>query len=214
MNQEGMFVIRREWSEGLMGLSLRRVVQGAVLAVALGLCLLMIQGIWKGKKQKDQQQAVTVREPGDAEMKLTDMEYTEMQEGRKFWTLRASEAKYFQSEQKTLLSAVQLIFYLEEGDEIRLESREGSLHAGTKDIELWNAVRVILPRGYKISTERAFYEQQKQSIFSDVMVRLDGPDVLLEGNRWEYRIPEHRAILDGGVRASMSLKPATGKPTK
>ncbi|NLI81741.1 MAG: LPS export ABC transporter periplasmic protein LptC [Deltaproteobacteria bacterium] len=147
-------------------------------------------------------------------MKLTDMEYTEMQEGRKFWTLKASEAKYFQSEQKSLLSSVRLTFYLQEGEEIRLESNEGSLHAGTKNIELWNAVRVMLPRGYRLATERAFYEHGKQSIHSDVKVELDGPDVLLRGNRWEYRIPEHRAILDGGVRASLTLPPSNGKSAR
>lgn len=198
-----------------MNAAFRKLFQGAVLAVALGLSLLLVQGMWKGKRQKDQhQQAVLVSEPADAEMKLTDMEYTEMQEGRKFWTLKASEAKYFQSEQKSLLSSVRLTFYLQEGEEIRLESNEGSLHAGTKNIELWNAVRVMLPRGYRLATERAFYEHGKQSIHSDVKVELDGPDVLLRGNRWEYRIPEHRAILDGGVRASLTLPPSNGKSAR
>ena len=194
--------------------SYRRVFQAGVLAVAVGLSLLLLQGIWKGKKQKEQQQAASVSEPAEAEMKLTDMEYTEMQEGRKSWTLKALEAKYFQSDQKTGLSSVRLTFYLEEGEEVRLESREGTLHAGTKNIELWGTVQVILPRGYLLTTEKARYEHARQVIFSDAMVQLTGPDVTLQGNRWEYRIPEHRAILEGGVRASMVLAPAAKKTAR
>lgn len=184
------------------------------MAVALGLSLFLFQGIWKGKKQKEQQRAASMNEPVEAEMKLTDMEYTEMQQGRKSWTLKALEAKYFQSDKKTALSSVRLTFYLEGGDEIRLESREGTLHAGTKDIELRGTVQAILPRGYLLSTEKALYEHARQVIFSDTMVQFTGPDVTLQGNRWEYRIPEHRAILEGGVRASMVPAPSAKKASK
>lgn len=155
-----------------------------------------------------------MNDPAEAEMKLTDMEYTEMQDGKKSWTLKALEAKYFQSDQKTGLSSVRLTFYLEGGDEIRLESREGTLHAGTKDIELWGMVQAVLPRGYLLSTEKALYDHARRVIFSNTMVQLTGPDVTLQGNRWEYRIPDHRAILEGGVRASMVLAPAAKKASK
>lgn len=192
----------------------RGLFRAGVLAVALGLSLLLLQGIWKGKKQKEQQQAASVSEPVEAEMKLTDMEYTEMREGRKFWTLKALDAKYFQGDQKTGLSSVRLTFYLEGGEEIRLESREGTLHTGTKNIELWGTVQVLLPRGYLLTTEKASYEHARQVIFSDTMVRFTGPDVTVQGNRWEYRIPEHRGVLEGGVRASMVLAPPAKKTVR
>ena len=124
-----------------------KLAQVFVVMIIVALSLVLVAGIWKGKSrpvQQDAQQAC----PPDAEMKLTDMEFTEMQEGKRFWTLCASEAKYFQDQQKTLLQKVHLTLYLEKtGEEIHLDSREGVLHAGSKDIELRGNIHVDTAAG-------------------------------------------------------------------
>ncbi|MBP8644887.1 MAG: LPS export ABC transporter periplasmic protein LptC [Syntrophobacteraceae bacterium] len=190
----------------------RKFTQGVVLLVALGLSAMLLAGIWKGKTQKDHR-IVPVSDASEAEMRLSDMEYTEMQDGKRLWTLKASEAKYYQDQQKTLLTSVHLTLFLEEGDEIRLESREGILYAGTKNIELWNSVHARLPRSYEMMTDRAFYEHERQAVYSETPIRLTGPDVELEGSSWEYRIPQSRAVVNNGVRATLILGPKK-PPTK
>jgi LPS export ABC transporter protein LptC len=184
----------------------RKIARGVVLAIALGLSLVLALGVWKGKTRQGERPAPE-SEATEAEMKLTDMEYTEMQAGRRLWTIKASEAKYFQGEQKTLLKSVLLTFFMEEGDEIRLESQQGMLYAGTKNIELWDSVHVMLPRGYELSTERAFYEHERETISSETLIRISGPDLKLKGGRWQYRIPEHKAVLEGGIEASLAFLP-------
>jgi len=184
----------------------RKLAQGVLLAVALGLGLVLVVGGWKGKTQQEDRAAPT-GEATEAEMKLTDMEYTEMQGGRRLWTIKASEARYFQGEQKTVLKSVLLTFYLNEGDEIHLESQQGILYAGTKNIELWDTVHAMLPQGYEFSTERAFYEHEKAMISSEASIGISGPDLKLRGDRWQYRIPEHRAILEGGIQATFAFLP-------
>ena len=93
-----------------------KLAQFFVIMVIVALSLVLAAGIWKGKSRPVKQVAQQAP-PSDAEMKLKDMEFTEMQEGRKFWTLWASEAKYFQDQQKTLLLAVRLTFYQDKSDE-------------------------------------------------------------------------------------------------
>lgn len=188
----------------------RKFVQGFVLLIALGVTSVLVFGVWRGKTQQERQPAPVV-EATDAEMKLTDMEFTEMQQGKRFWTLWASEAKYFQGQQKTALTSVRLTFYLESGEEIHLESREGVLYAGSKNIELWDSVRATLPRGYELTTERAAYDHQQRLISSDTAIRLTGSDVDVQGTRWRYRIPDRHALIEGGVRASLVFLPAKGK---
>ncbi len=189
----------------------RRFAQSAIMTVALGLTLVLAVGIWRGRVQQEQQKA-QFGDRVEAEMKLTDMEYTEMQEGRRLWTIKASEAKYFQDEQKTHLTLVQLTFFLESGETIQLDSEQGSLYAGTKNIELWGMVKARLPRGYELATERAFYGHQQKALSGDAPIRVSGPDLQLEGARWEYSISEHRAVLDGGTRATMVLGPLKTTP--
>ena len=176
-----------------------------ILAIALTIAFVLFMSTWKAKTQKEQQMAAATEE-NSAEMKLTDMEYTEMQKGRRMWTLRAEEAKYFQEDQKTALTKVRLVFFMEDGQEIHLESQQGVLHAGSKDIELWHAVHAVFPKGYELSTERARYNHEQNLISSDTAILVTGPDLKLESRHWKYLIPERRAFLDGQVQATLAFE--------
>jgi LPS export ABC transporter protein LptC len=180
-----------------------KLAQFFVIMIIVALSLVLVAGIWKGKSrpvQQDAQQAC----PADAEMKLTDMEFTEMQEGKRFWTLCASEAKYFQDQQKTLLQKVHLTLYLEKtGEEISLDSREGVLHAGSKDIELRGNIHVTLPRDYVLTTETAHYTHSSRIVESGDPVHISGPGLELDGDTWKYKIADHVAKVNGKVTASL-----------
>jgi LPS export ABC transporter protein LptC len=188
-------------------MSSKKVAQGLVLAFVLGLTMVLVIGVWKGRNQKELQTVQTTAR-SDAEMRLSDMEYTELQDGKRLWTIRAAEAKYFQEEQKTLLSSVHITFFLASGEEIQLESLNGVLYPETKNIELWGAIHAVLPRGYQLSTERALYDHQKKVISSETPVRLAGPDVQIEGKLWEYRIPENKAVVEGGIQGALVFLPS------
>jgi LPS export ABC transporter protein LptC len=188
----------------------RKVVQGISLAFVLGLTIVLFVGVWKGRNQKDLQGARTA-EKSDAEMRLKDMEYTELQEGKRLWTLKAADAKYFHEEQKTLLESVHVSFFLEGGEEVLLQSQEGALFSGTKNIEVWDSVEVVLPRGYQLFTERAYYDYQKRAISSDTPLRLMGPDLELQGNLWEFHISENKAVVEGGVQGTLAFLPPKTK---
>ena len=180
-----------------------KLAQFFVITIIVALSLILVAGIWKGKSRPVQQEAQQACPP-DAEMKLTDMEFTEMQEGKRFWTLCASEAKYFQDQQQTLLQKVHLILYLEKtGEEILLDSREGVLHAGSKDIELRGDIHVALPREYVLTTETAHYNHSSRIVESDDPVHISGPGLELDGDTWKYGISDHVAKVDGKVTASM-----------
>jgi len=180
-----------------------KFAQFLVIIIIVGLCLVLVAGVWKGKSrpvQQDTQQSC----PTDAEMKLTDMEFTEMQEGKRFWTLCATEAKYFQDQQRTLLEAVHLTFYMDKTDEeIHVRSREGILHAGTKNIELRGDIQAELPREYVVTTDTANYDHSKRIVQSGDPVHISGPGLELDGIGWEYKIADHVAKVNSKVKASL-----------
>jgi len=182
-----------------------KIAQVFVIIVIVALCLILAAGVWRGKSRPVQQE--TQQEcPLEAEMKLTDMEFTEMQEGKRFWTLCATEAKYFQDQQKTLLQAVRLTFYLEKnGEEIHVTSREGILYAGTKDIELRGDVHAMLPREYVMTTETAHYINSTRTVESTDPIHISGPGLELDGIGWKYKITDHLANVGGKIRASLVL---------
>jgi LPS export ABC transporter protein LptC len=188
----------------------KKVVQGLVLALALGLTVMLGFGVWRARTQ-NVAETFPAEELSKAEMKLKDMEYTEMRDGKRLWTLKASEAQYFQDRQQTLLTTVHLTLFLQDG-EVVLQSREGMLYAGSKNIELWDSIQAVFPKGYQLSTHRAHYDHERRLIQSDTHIRLTGPDVDLEGARWEFDLVKSEGIVDGGVQASVVLRLPTDRP--
>jgi LPS export ABC transporter protein LptC len=189
-----------------MAPSSRKLLRILLLLVVLGVSGILVFAVWKGTGRKEQR-LEQVSEPADAEMKLTDMEYIEMQEGKRLWALKASEATYFQAERKTALKAVHLTFFLDDGSEAYLESRDGALYTGTKNIELWNEVRATFPRGYELASDRAHYEHERNVLTSETPIEVKGPEFSLSGQRWEFRIPERTGMVEGNVRARVVFLP-------
>lgn len=181
-----------------------RLFHGLTAIAALVLVGALVFGFWKGESRRRNRAAIVQDDVPASEMKLTDMEYTEVREGRRLWKLNASEARYDSESQKTLLSNVHLILYTKEGEPIVLESREGLLHAGTKDIDLWGDVKARLARGdrsYELVTESAHYRHGDGVIHSEAFTRVTGPDMTLQGNRWTYFLAAEQAVMEGSVQA-------------
>jgi hypothetical protein len=98
---------------------------------------------------------------------------------------------------------------LAEGEEGGFELVEaGVVGEGEEAAELWQAVHAVFPRGYELSTERAYYSHKQNLISSETAIVVTGPDLRLEGQHWKYLIPERRALVDGRVQATMALEPA------
>jgi len=178
----------------------RKIAQGFIILVVAGLSLVLAAGIWKEKGPKSGDEAPEAPVSG-TEMKLTEMEFTEMEQGRRFWTLHAAEAIYLQDKKRTFLKNVHLVFFLENNEEIHLESNEGAFSTATKNIQLFNGVKATLPRGYVVTTQKALYFHAEKKISSDKAIQLRGPGTEVDGNVWEYRISDGVGMAGGGVSA-------------
>ena len=142
-----------------------------------------------------------------AEMVLTGVEFTEIEHEQQKWTLRASQARYFQNEQKTELKDVHLVLHMKSGDEVELQSQSGILYAGSKALELIGGVHARVADSFMLTTEYAFYDHERQKISSSAGVHVEGPELLLDGAAWEYAIAEQRGTVDGGVKAKLIFTP-------
>ncbi len=185
---------------------LKKKIAHVVLFVAIAaLAALLGFGIWKGRErtEKQVQDSATL----ESDMKLTDMEYTEMEEGRRLWTIRAVEARYFEKEQRTHLITVRLVLFTKDGREVHLKSREGLLHAGAKDIDLWGDIQATVPQGYVLTSETAAYRHAPRTISSESSIHVSGSDLQLTGDKWVYRIADQLTTIEGNIKATLIYMP-------
>lgn len=177
-----------------------RMIPWLLFAAALGVGVVFSHAFLKTKKEKVADGASSAPAV-DSDIRLTDMNYTEVQEGRPMWRIKAHEAKYYEGEQKTLLTHVDLTLFRERDQEVHLESDYGLLHTGRKDIELWGRVTARVPQGYEVQADKVYYEHEAQKIHSQSPVRLTGPQVDLQGNQWQYDLTTSMVFVEGEVRA-------------
>ena len=203
--QSGLFQDKGRFVERPTMIDRGKFAQVFILLIIVTLSVVLVAGVWR-KKAPPAQKATKPSAPSEAEMKLKDMKFTEMQEGKRYWTLHATEAKYFQDEQKTTLQNVHLIFYLDQsGKQLQLTSSEGVLYAGTKNIDLKGNIRVGLPQDYVATMQSAHYIHGKKLVESKDPVHISGPGLTLDGEMWKYSIDDHKAEVDGKVTASLTL---------
>lgn len=177
-----------------------RVIPWLLVAAAVGVVAVFSHAFLK--TQKDRAADGMSSAPAvDSDIRLTDMDYTEVQEGKPLWRIKAHEAKYYEGEQKTLLTQVDLTLFMETDREVHLNSDYGLLHTGRKDIELWGRVSARVPQGYEVHADKVYYDHEAQKIRSQSPVRLTGPQVDLQGNQWHYDLTTSKAFVEGEVRA-------------
>ena len=181
-------------SQGLLRIGLLTVA--ALLTAFLG------YGIWRAL-EREQDRSTAPGSAMDAAMQLSQMDYTEMENERRVWTLHTETAAYYQDQQKSVLADVRMVFFLEDGREIRLRSSHGTLFIDSKNLELWGLVQLEMPEGYTIHTDKVSYRHQQHLVVSDTPTTLNGPELTLTGETFEYDIADQRGSLNGAVRAVM-----------
>ncbi len=187
-----------------------KVTRSALMVVVVLLLGVLGIGLYRAHRQKANRNPSAI-DSMEAAMRLTNMEYTEMKDGRRLWTLRSKDARYFRNGQRTLLSEVKLVLFLQNGRTIKLRSDNGTLFAGSKDIELWGSVTATMPEGYRVTTERLRYTHKKGEVFSETPIAMKGPELELRGGQWSYDIKAERAVLKGGIEATITSEGLAGQ---
>ena len=177
-----------------------------VVILGLGLLAGFITVYVKGRGSAPRVENTSmVDSPG--EMMLTNIEFTEIEQEQRKWTLKATQARYFQEEQRTELEDVHLVLYMRSGDTVELRSETGILHAGSKDIELVGQVHAWIAQSYDVNTDYAYYSHKEQKVYSDSSVHVEGPELILDGGPWHFLVAQQQGTVGGGIKARLTFTP-------
>ena len=125
------------------------------------------------------------RLPGNVEMSLQNMHFTEVKDGVKKWDLVAERAD--RGEEITRLSGVRLTV---PGDrvtgDITLVSHQADYHEATRDVTLLGGIAATSGSGMKFTGDRATFDAERRVIRSTGNVRFSDRLIDVEGNEMEY----------------------------
>ena len=124
----------------------------------------------------------------DGNLTLKNFEYRDVKQGNSRWTVWADTATYFEERKETELDQVRAVFFLKKGGQVDLAGEKGVLHTDTNNMEIHGNVGVTFGKGYKLTTDRLFYDRDKKLIYTDAQVVLTGPRIITKGRGMRLEI--------------------------
>lgn len=144
--------------------------------------------------------------PKGIDMALGSIDHVATQDGRKSWQLKAKAGQLQRASSLLLLKQVNLVIFMENGQEMTVRADEGTLDTASNDIEVSGNV-VVISQGNTLSTARLSYAHQRQVITTDVPVHLTNGDSSLAADTMVYELNGSRAEFSGKIRAMMGQAP-------
>ncbi len=178
---------------------IRRFLMAALLVLVTAITVVVIRN-FRGAGPEEFLQEI----PGQVDLALKEVRYTETRGGRREWTLVADQASYQREGEVTRIANIQLTFHAEkEGEDVRMTAREGEIRLGTHSVEVWGDVVVSTGKGSSLHTERARYRQSEGMVVADGPVRLISPGLEVTGKGMRLWVESRRMKLLSDVEARL-----------
>ncbi len=138
-------------------------------------------------------------------LKLDVLEQISKKNGITDWELKAASATLMKKENQAVLKEVQVVFHTRNNTQVLLTSEEGILNTATHDITFMKNVQVHYET-YTLRTDKLHYEKKAHIIHSEVPVRLENKESVLEADTMTTELNTNKTILEGHVKGTFSEK--------
>jgi LPS export ABC transporter protein LptC len=155
-----------------------------IILCCMGVILFAVGGyvLFGGHSDEDEMIIAEVKKEAaeNPDITLDNIHYVETKGTRKEWELRAKSGRHFRENDYTTLDDLAVTFFAEGGRTITLRGGKGSMK-GRKEIEVWENVVITSSDGYRVVTNSLHYDAQRQQIFNEDPVLLEGKGVRVKG---------------------------------
>lgn len=144
----------------------------------------------------------------EASMHLKNVQQSAVKDGIEQWHLDAASAQLVEKGTKMILTKPAVVFFLKNGDQIRMTAKQGILMVQSNDIDVSGDVMLEQNR-YTMKTDALKYRHDKRLLFSDSPVSIIGKAFELKADSLSYDLNTNLTSFDGhvegNIRESVSL---------
>lgn len=142
-------------------------------------------------------------EETDAAFTINAFEHTAMKNGEREWTLKADKARLFSDTQKADLYHIETVFFMDNGEQIKMSAEYGELDMAAKDIRAQNNVVVDHP-DYKLRTERLNYNYESRILVIDNRLTITNDTLVLTADSARHEMADNKTIFKGNIESSVN----------
>ncbi len=172
-------------------LSFRNMLLVAFVVLAVLLAVVV------GRRYRPVEEVASTAQPaGDADLSLDNIDYTETRNGRAVWRLRAIGGSHDLQAGVTRLRQVDVVFYGEKGrGDLRLTADRGVWDSRSGRLEAFGHVRASDEKGYVLTSERMYYDQNRRLVWTDDPVKLTSATMEVRGRGLRLLVDQRRLKL-------------------
>lgn len=181
----------------------RRLIQRVLLSVivlALAATVVVFIGYRRMSRNPDIVLDVIKKE---ADMQLNNIRQTAMKNGIREWLLDAESATLVEKKRMVLLSKPDVVFFMQDGDEVHLTADQGVIYTDSNRIDISGQVSANTQQ-YQFQTEALSYDPEKRELHTDVPVALSGQSFTLNAASMKMDLETSITRFDGGVKGTIS----------
>ena len=178
---------------------IQRVLLG-LMALTLVAVVVVFVGYRRITRNPDALLAVVKKE---ADMQLNKIRQTAMKNGVREWRLDAESATLLEKKQLVLLTAPEVEFFMQDGDNVFLTANQGTIYMDSNRIDVSGQVSART-RQYRFQTETLRYDPNARQLHTDSAVTLKGQAFTLDAAAMAMDLETSIARFEGGVKGSIS----------
>jgi LPS export ABC transporter protein LptC len=137
--------------------------------------------VWRTMKDSEQKKEPTQESSASADLMLDRVHYIETREGVKEWELEAASARFYKDKNIALLENVKATYFGKNQESYVLVGKKGKFNTQTKNIEVFDDVRIDSSDGYHMRTQSLWYQTEKKELSTGDWVEVRGPQLRMEG---------------------------------
>lgn len=164
---------------------------GALLSVFIGFRIISKQPEMVMKAIKD-----------NATLSINNLHQTASRNGLQEWTLDAGSAHLIQSEKRSILEDLSVVFFLENQEKVTLTAQQGVLQTDTNDFQV-NGQVVVKGLEYKMETSELRYRHDNRVIFTSVPADITGKSLRFTADKISFDLNSYKARLEGNVKGTI-----------
>ena len=138
------------------------------------------------------------------DVSLNDIDYTQITDGRKGWTLKASTVAYVAADDLFSLQEINLLIYHPSGRRVWVTGREGAYNRKEGVVSIKGQARIHTDGGYSLQAETFTYRSEEQELSSTDEIIFSGPGLEVTGRGLRFDLAAWKAIVLEDVTTVLS----------
>ncbi|RMF44685.1 MAG: LPS export ABC transporter periplasmic protein LptC [Deltaproteobacteria bacterium] len=185
---------------------MKRALKSRHILLLLFLLLSLSLVLMVGRDYQPAPETASSDRSSGADLTLDNIDYTETRDGRAVWRLRAASGSHDLATGTTTLRQVDVVFFGKKPDsDIRLSADTGTWNRQSGQLEAAGHVLARDQRGYTVSSDRMFYDQNKRLVWTDGQVHMTGTGMEVRGRGLRLDVEARRLKLLADVWSRWQL---------